>query len=484
LSLTGRFSALFLGALTLVLVAYSTALYVAARVYLDRELEGRLAAALAVLAAAAEIDPDGIEWEPGERVLNIGQEPGAARLRWSVRDDRGNRIDQSRNLAEADLAEDWDVRPESSGLVDRRGRHWRIAHRRIGPGLVRREGRSGGSEPPEGLHSSLLLSVCAASDPLEATLAALAWWLVGLSLAIWLLAALLCRRLSQGALTPLRRMVESARGLGVAAPGWCLEQAGTGGELDELGQAFNDLLARLHVAFERQRRFSGDASHQLRTPLTVLIGQLEVALRRERPGDEYRRVLRSALAHAVQLGQIVEALLFLARAEGEALLPGGEPLVLDRWVADHLKGRPAAGRAVEVVPRANEGEAANVWAHAALLGQLLDNLLDNACKYDPNGTPVRVEIFRNGCEAILAVEDHGPGIPAEDLSRVFEPFYRSAEARRRNIPGVGLGLAVVQRIAIALGGSVVVRSRPGEGCRVEVRLPIHGEGGHDLPRDP
>ena len=100
---------------------------------------------------------------------------------------------------------------------------------------------------------------------------------------------MLCRGLSRRALAPLSRVVESARGLDAADPGWCLAEAGTGDELDVLGRAFNDLLARLHVAYERQRRFSGDASHQLRTPLTVLIGQLQVALRYDRSGEEYRR---------------------------------------------------------------------------------------------------------------------------------------------------------------------------------------------------
>src|SRR5205085_2047936 len=126
------------------------------------------------------------------------------------------------------------------------------------------------------------------------------------------------------------RMVESARGLDAGESGWSLAEAGTGDELDDLGHAFNDLLSRLRVAYERQRRFSGDASHQLRTPLTVLIGQLEVALRRERTAEEYRRVLGSALGRAAQLGRIVEALLFLARTEEDAQLPESEPVDLDR----------------------------------------------------------------------------------------------------------------------------------------------------------
>jgi signal transduction histidine kinase len=323
------------------------------------------------------------------------------------------------------------------------------------------------------------MTVAAPLAPMNATLAALEWSLIGLGLGTWLLAAFLCRRLARRALAPLTRMAASARGLDATDPGWSLDEAGTGDELDDLGRAFNDLLARLHEAFERQRRFSGDASHQLRTPLTVLIGQLEVALRHERSGEDYRQALASALGRAVQLRQIVEALLYLSRAEGEAQLPGGKPLDLGRWVDEYLANRPASGRGTEVVHRAAEGEGPRVLAHAPLLGQLFENLLDNAEKYGRPGPPIVVETARVGESAILAVEDSGPGIAPEEVPRVFEPFYRSPRARRQNTPGVGLGLAVVRRIAVAFGGSVDVRGGRGKGCRIEARLPLMDEEERD-----
>jgi signal transduction histidine kinase len=492
MSLTGRLSTLFLSSLGLVLVGFSTALYISARIYLNRQFSDRLSSALAVLAAAAEIHPDGVEWEPQERVLPLGQESGAERLRWMVFDDRGQRIDHSRNLTGEDLTAAWVPRADTAlqpgRLVDRRGRPWRVAHRRIGPNAAPATGsraaataRPADPEPAATFHSSLVLTVAAPLGPMEATLAALAWFLAALSAGIGLLAAFLCRRLSRRALAPLARMAASARGLDATDRGWSLELAGTGDELDDLGRAFNDLLARLHFAFERQRRFSGEASHQLRTPLTVLIGQIEVALRHERSGDEYRRVLKSALGRAGQLHQIVDALLFLGRAEGETQLPAGEPLDLDRWVADYLASRPASVRAAEIVHRAAPGSGPWVRVHPPLLGQLLENLLDNAEKYGHPERPIVVETHRLGESAVIAVEDAGPGIPLEEIPRVFEPFYRSARARRHCTPGVGLGLAVVQRIVAAFGGSVAIQSESGrgKGCRIEVRFPIMANTSED-----
>jgi two-component system, OmpR family, sensor kinase len=488
MSLTGRFSALFLGALAVVLVFFSTVLYVAARIYLDRRVSERLDASLAVLSAAAEIHDDGVEWEPQERLLLLGLEPGPERLRWLVFDGLGRRIDHSRNLIDDDLTADW-VPPTGaaelpSRLVDRVGRTWQIAQRRLRPGTIERSGTqtAGGREQPdpldrsERLYSSLVLTVCAPLGPKQSTLATLASLLATLNAGTWLLAALLCRRLSRRALAPLARMVESAGELNPADPGWHLELAGTGDELDSLGRAFNDLLSRLNVAYQQQRRFSSDASHQLRTPLTILIGQIEVALRHNRSGEEYRRVLMSALGRAAQLRQIIEALLFLGRADADAQPPEAEILDLDLWVGEYLATRPASADVGEVRYRSSKGDPLSVRAHPPLLGQLLENLLDNACKYANAGSAVLVETARDRDEAVLVVADSGPGIPADELARVFEPFYRSAPGRRPGVPGVGLGLAIVHRIATAFGGNVAVRSDVGVGSRFEVRLPIAPAG--------
>jgi signal transduction histidine kinase len=486
MSLTGRFSALFLGTLGVVLVGFSAILYVAARIYLDRQVDSRLDAALAVLAAAAEVHPDGVEWEPQERVLPLGQESGPERLRWIVFDEQGERIDHSRNLVDAELTADWVPRSGEaalpSPLVDSSGRTWRIAQRRLGSNAAGRTGSHAAldreaHEPvdrAEKLHSSLVLTVCAPLGPKDAMLAMLAVLLASLSASTWLLAALLCRRLSQRVLAPVTQMVASARALNPADPGWCLELAGPDDELDDLGRAFNDLLSRLHGAFERQRRFSGDASHQLRTPLTILIGQIDVALRQERSSEEYRRVLRSALSRADQLRQIVEALLFLGRADSDTQLLEGEVLDLERWVAQQLADRPRMAGAKERIQFIASKEPLLVRIHPPLLSQLLDNLLDNAEKYSREGSLIVVETTADPAsnEVILAVTDSGVGIPAEDLPRVFEPFYRSLQVRRRGIVGAGLGLAVVSRIATAFGGSVSVKSGDGEGARFEVRLPM------------
>lgn len=484
MSLTGRFSALVLSLLALVLVGFSTAMYVSARVYLHRQLRDRIDAALAVLAAAVEVHPGGVEWEPQERILPLGVGSGGERLRWLVTDGRGGRLDHSRNLDDADLTPAWAPRPGSAELparlADRAGAMWQIGQRRIVPGAVAatgsivaaRSGEPAGEAAGPGLHPALVLTVAAPVGPMEGTLATLAWFLLALAGGIWLLAALLCRWLSRRALAPLTSLAASARGLDAADPGWSLEAAGTGDELDDLGRAFNELLARLQVAYERQRRFGGDAAHQLRTPLTVMIGQVEVALRRDRPAEEYRRVLGSVLGRARQLGEMVEALLFLVKVEGQASLPPAGPLDLGEWAAEFLAARAPSARAPVVLRRDEAAGALRVRAHAPLLAQAIENLLDNAAKHGRDGAEIVVALAREGDEAVLAIEDRGPGIDPDEIPHIFEPFYRSPGARRRGVPGVGLGLPLVRRIVLAFGGSIAARPAVPQGLRVEIRLPI------------
>ena len=480
MTLRNRLSLFFLATVGLVLAGLCASLYVSIRFYLHRQLQDRLESALSILAGAAEIHPQGIEWEPQWRALPLGQESGPERLRWMVHDDQGRRIDHSRNLVDANLTREWvPRRPDGHvpvRLTDRQARHWQAAQRRIVRGMAVAGSPVAGSEVPDRdlpgvLYPALILTVCAPSDPVDQTVAAIGGMLIGLSLCVWLVAAALARSLLQRALAPLTRMVESARGLDATDVGWSVEEPGTGDELDDLGRAFNDLLARLRLEYERQRRFSSDASHQLRTPVTALIGQIELALKRERPREEYRDVLHVLHRRTVQLGQIVEALLFLGRADAQAGLVDSEPLELRCFVEEHLAAGLGPNQTTDVACDDRTDGPLRVRVHPPLLGQLLDNLLENARKYGPPGAPPVVRIQRDGETAALTVIDAGPGIDPQDLPHLFEPFYRTAHARRLGRPGVGLGLAVAQRIALAFGGTIRVRSAPGCGSEFEVRLP-------------
>ena len=306
---------------------------------------------------------------------------------------------------------------------------------------------------------------------MEASLRNVALTLTGLSVAIWILAALVGRRLCERALLPVTRMAKVACAITTLDRNQRLPSPRTSDELDALAKSFNGLLDRLHEEFERQKRFTGDASHQLRTPLTALLGQLEVARRRDRSTAEYRRVLDDVHGEAIKLCQIVDALLFMARAETESGRPDLQPVELVSWTHEHLAGWANHPRSADLREEIELEAPAWVRVHSPLLGQLLDNLLDNACKYSAPGTAISVGLAEEGDTLALSVQDHGVGLGSDDLPHVFEPFFRSAEARRRGQPGVGLGLAIVQRIAVVFGGTITAENLRGQGSRFVLRLP-------------
>jgi heavy metal sensor kinase len=475
MTLTSRLSVFFLGALAFVLVGFSLSLYLLAHLYLHRQVDDRLESALNTLTAAAEMRPDGVEWEPHERQLSLGREEMAEALAWMVRDDHGRPLPQSPVLVADDFLSHC-----SPGLVSGfpgqevvtyQGRRWQVAQRRVEPSAGASWPEPADQGGNEQRFSALLLTSAVSLEPVSAQLGTLAVMLAGLSLGLWLLAALLGRWLCRRALLPLASMAEASRGMSAANLDQRLPTPSTQDELAELGHAFNDLLARLQESFERQRRFTGDASHQLRTPLAAMLGQIEVALRHDRSTPEYQRVLHQVQEQAQRLRRIVEMLLFLARADAESLTPQLEPLSLSSWLEECRTRWSTHARADDLRMDCPADDPLSVRAQAALLDQLVDNLLENACKYSPAGTPITLRLGRERDRVFLSVADKGCGIPAEDLPHIFEPFYRSASARRLGIGGVGLGLAVARRIAVALGGSLDVKSTVPGGSQFTLRLP-------------
>jgi heavy metal sensor kinase len=474
MTLTTRLSLFFLGALALVLAGFSGSLYWLARVHLQRQVDERSRALLDTLTALVEFEGNQLEWAASERHLAFTRRIHGSLL-WVVLDERGGYVDGAEEIA-ADIvgAINRSDGEEKSAELVLGGANWRVTHKTMLPHHFPTPPATGQPEdhPPDKKHHDALdLVVAAPLGPLQQTLRSLALGLTGLSLGTWFLAALVGRWLCRRALAPVSTMARVARSITAQDLNQRLPGTGAADELESLTVAFNDLLTRLQDSFERQQQFTGEASHQLRTPLTAMLGQVDVALRRERPAEEYRRVLGLVQKQALHLRQIVEMLLFLARADAEARLPELQWFDLDDWLTHHLETWEHHPRQGDIRREVGAG-CLGVHAHQGLLGQALDNLLDNACKYSPPGSEIVVRTWRQEQEVRLAVEDHGYGIGAEELARVFEPFFRSPEVRRRGIQGIGLGLAVTARIIATLGGQIEVESPAGGGCRFVIRLPV------------
>jgi len=221
-----------------------------------------------------------------------------------------------------------------------------------------------------------------------------------------------------------------------------------------------------------QRRFTADASHELRSPLTAMRGELELARRRPRPAEEYERVIDSALEEVERLSRIAEDLLTLARSDAGVLQLRPQTIDLATTAArvvDRL-GLAASSKKVELVLRAEPPVTAEV--DEDLVSRLLWNLTTNAIKFTPAGGRVILSVTRQQGSVVLAVTDTGPGIPDAALPQVFDRFYRADEARTPAAPsqGTGLGLAIVRAIA-DLHGAELSAGNTGTGAEFTVRLP-------------
>ena len=250
-----------------------------------------------------------------------------------------------------------------------------------------------------------------------------------------------------------------------------IDAADTDSELGRLASVLNSTFARLEAAFANQVRFTADASHELRTPVSVILSQTQTALSRQREGAEYRETLEACQRAAQRMRRLIESLLELARLDAGQEPMKHESFDLARVVREAVElVRPlAAERHVELrcdlPPTSCVGDPER-------LGQVVTNLLSNAIHFNREHGEVRIVVEAEKDAACLSVADTGTGIPLEDIPHLFERFYRVDQSRSRIQGKTGLGLAICKAIVEAHSGSIQVTSEPSVGSTFKVRLPL------------
>lgn len=275
-------------------------------------------------------------------------------------------------------------------------------------------------------------------------------------------------------LRPLQQMVDEAQQISADDLERRISGQCAGAELGRLAAAFNTTLARLENSFRALDRFVADAAHELLTPLTSLRSTGEVALRVPRSADAYREVIASMLEETQRLQLLIEKLLQLARAEGGANLVQRTRVELRELLRECADDARVLADDREQRVRVS-CSACELETDPLLLRQVIQNLLDNAIKYSEPGREVQVLGSQSAREVTITVADHGCGISAEHLPRIFERFYRVDKARSRKLGGTGLGLAIVKHIIQAHGGRVTVKSTLGVGSTFTIHLPRPAE---------
>lgn len=307
---------------------------------------------------------------------------------------------------------------------------------------------------------------------MQASLRTLAWTMViSLPVAI-ILAAFGGHRLAERALAPVNAITAKARQITVMRLEERLPVANPDDEFGQLATVFNEVLGRLQESFERLRRFTSDASHEMRTPLTAMRSVGEVALHDHLQPDQYREVIGSMLEEGDRLTRLLESLLTLARSD-QAHAP------LLRKTIDVSELARETGELMRSLTEERDqtftvetNASLMIEAEPDLLRQALVNLLDNAIKYTPLGGTICLSTYlAPSDEVIINVSDTGQGIGPEHQSKIFDRFYRVDKARARETGGVGLGLALARSAVELSGGRIELKSEPGKGSTFRVVFP-------------
>jgi two-component system, OmpR family, sensor kinase len=320
------------------------------------------------------------------------------------------------------------------------------------------------------------VQVAMSLDDAYAVLQAGRWLFLSMSVAMLVGIGLTGAWLARKALHPIDEIVSRARQIGEASLAERLPLPGTRDEIGRLVETLNDMLGRLDRSFDVQRQFTGDAAHELRSPLARLRAELEVTLRRPRPTEEYVEALRSCLDEVERLQRLVEELLELARIDTRQEPERPETVSVGEIVETAVFAIRAEaerrGVAVEVAPSPDLlVRAAPIAAKVALA-----NILHNAVKFSPPGGLVKTVVAAGRDEAVVAVSDTGPGVAPDELPRLFQRFYRGHASRSTDESGVGLGLAIARALIERQGGRISVKPSTDKGATFALHLP-RADGG-------
>ncbi|MCF6402396.1 HAMP domain-containing histidine kinase [Chitinophaga filiformis] len=275
-------------------------------------------------------------------------------------------------------------------------------------------------------------------------------------------------------LQPVRRITSRVKDIRAHNLHLRLDTPNSKDEMTELAQTFNNMLDRLETAFETQNNFVSNASHELGTPLTAIIGEAELALNKQRNDEQYRQSLSVILKEAERLEHITKSLLSLAQTGFD-----GKKQQLEKIRTDELiftvketidRINPENKVAIDYTMLPEEEDKLIILGNAQLLQLALSNIVQNACKYSDN-RPASVALAATDKNNIIIIKDNGIGIPAQDMPFIYDPFYRASNTG--GYKGYGIGLPLARNIIRLHGGNIIVNSKENQGTEIRIVLPTY-----------
>jgi len=278
-------------------------------------------------------------------------------------------------------------------------------------------------------------------------------------------------RASRKMLKPIDNMTKTVKNITINALDTRLDISGSQDELKDLATTFNTMLDRIQQAYQEQNQFVSDSSHELRTPISVILGYANLL---DRWGKDDKAVLDESIwaikTEAENMKKLIENLLFLARGDKNTQKIEISLFDVNELIQEVIKETKLMDDSHEI--SSHEDQKFMINADPTLLKQALRIFMDNSIKYTPKGGRIKINSFKRGPEALITIEDTGMGIPKEDLSKVFNRFYRTDKSRTKETGGTGLGLSIAKWIILKHKGSIEIESKPNAGTKITLILPL------------
>ena len=276
--------------------------------------------------------------------------------------------------------------------------------------------------------------------------------------------------LAKKALTPISNLSENLKFITTENLNQKLPAAHSADEIEKLIKSFNLLLDRLNQAFKRERQFIADIAHELKTPISIINGNIELTLSKNRTAKEYQKTLKETAIDANKLSQTLNNVLDLAWSQADNFKVNLKKFSLSKIVEDASEIAASLARLKQITVKSTLEKNIYISGHPDKLIRSILNIIDNAVKYSPSGTTIIIKLKKSKQYAHLEIKDQGKGITQKDLPHVFDRFYRADNVK--NIQGSGLGLAIAKGIITAHQGNLTIESTPGRGTKVTIILPL------------
>ncbi len=445
-------------AIALLLAAAGAAVYLLARSYLTDQFDAALLSRAQAIATLAEQEDGGVELEFSDEIMDgftKSEGPHFFQL-WKA---DGTALERSRSLGAHELPPPgfWEAAPLFRNLPLPGAGAVRVVGLKFRPHLP-------DNRPPRGAEVEVVLAVASVRSDLDRTLRTLLILLAGCGAVLLAATALVVPRVIRRGLTPLQTLADDAARIDAATLSARFPDAGLPGELVPITARLNELLARLEISFDRERRFGADVAHELRTPVAELRSMAELAVKL--PDTRAANADQETLSIALHLESILTRLLALSRAE-----QGGQPVAMERACLTALAEEVFAAHRSTATARGlhflfrreSDGEIAS---DPVLLRSIITNLVENAVTYTPQGGTVEV----TAAAAVLCVSNTSPGLTAADLPHLFERFWRKDSARTGD-GHAGLGLALARTFARALAGDLTATLDEAGRLAMKLQLP-------------